>query len=347
MQDMAKRRGLGRGLSSLIPPTDSPAKEDNGLKWVDIEAISPNPHQPRTQLDESKLAELAESVREHGLIQPLVLKQISPGEYSLIAGERRWRAASIAGLDQVPAVIKEASPRAMLELALIENLQRDDLNALEEALAYQQLVEEFGLTQAEVAKQVGKSRPTVANMIRILNLPDSIKESVVSGQISGAHARALLPLPTPESQALVAASIVKNDLSVRQVEAVVSAAKLELPEEVKNSVFEGFLSLEHAVALVPLGNAAAQIEIMNIIIKRELSVSQTESLVANRLALKKPEPRQQPSLSPELLDLESQFRISLGTKVKIQQGEKGGRVVIHYYSKEELQAIYDIIVGSD
>lgn len=347
MQDMAKRRGLGRGLSSLIPPTDSPAREDNGLKWVDIEAISPNPHQPRTQLDESKLAELAESVREHGLIQPLVLKQISPGEYSLIAGERRWRAASMAGLDQVPAVIKEASPRAMLELALIENLQRDDLNALEEALAYQQLVEEFGLTQAEVAKQVGKSRPTVANMIRILNLPDSIKESVVSDQISGAHARALLPLPTPESQALVAASIIKKDLSVRQVESVVSAAKLELPEEAKNSVFEGSLSLEHAAALVPLRNAAAQIEIMNIIIKRELSVSQTESLVAKRLALKKPEPRQQSSLPPELLDLESQFRISLGTKVKIQQGEKGGRVVIHYYSKEELQAIYDAIVGSD
>jgi ParB family chromosome partitioning protein len=344
---MAKRRGLGRGLSSLIPPTDSPTTNEDGLRWVPIDAISPNPLQPRTKLDENKLAELADSVREHGLIQPLVLRETGPGEYSLIAGERRWRAASIAGLNQVPAVIKEASPQAMLELALIENIQRDDLNALEEALAYQQLIEEFGLTQAEVASHVGKSRSTVANMIRLLNLPESIRAMVAEGQISGAHARALLPLANPEAQNLVAASIVKNDLSVRQVEMVVSASKLDVAEEVKNSVYEAHLTLDHAMALLPLNSTAAQIDIMNMVIQRKLSLAQTEGLVAKRLSSKKPEPRPRYALPPELLDLESQFRLSLGTKVNIQQGDKGGQVVIHYYSKEELQAIYEAIVGED
>jgi ParB family chromosome partitioning protein len=298
-------------------------------------------------MDEEKLAELTESVREHGLIQPLVLRQIAPGEYSLIAGERRWRAAKFAGLNQVPAVIKEASPQAMLELALIENIQRDDLNALEEALAYQQLIDEFGLTQAKVAKQVGKSRSTVANIIRLLNLPESVRASVADGRISGAHARALLPLSTFEAQMLVVSSIIKNDLSVRQVETAVSAWKLEIPEAVKNSVFEGNLSVDHASALVPLNTEAAQIEVMNMIIRRELSVSQTESLVAKRLASRRPKPKPQRKLPAELLDLESQFRVSLGTRVNIQQGDNGGRVVIHYYSKEELQAIYEAIVGND
>jgi len=344
---MAKRRGLGRGLSSLIPPTESPPGEADGLNWVAIEAISPNPLQPRARLDENKLAELADSIREHGLIQPLVLREIAPGEYSLIAGERRWRAAMLVGHRQVPAVIKEASPQAMLELALIENIQRDDLNALEEALAYQQLIEEFGLTQAEVARQVGKNRSTVANMIRLLNLPESIRALVAEGQISGAHARALLPLDAPEAQGIVAATIIKHDLSVRQVEAVVSASKLDVPEKIKKSVYEGYLSLDHAAALLPLDNEAAQIEIMNMVVQRELSVAQTESLVANRLATKKPEPKPRRMLPPELLDLESQFRLSLGTKVNIQQGDKGGRVVIHYFSKEELQAIYEAIVGQD
>ena len=221
------------------------------------------------------------------------------------------------------------------------------MNALEEALAYQQLIEEFDLTQAEVAKQVGKSRSTVANMIRLLSLPESVRASVADGQISGAHARALLPLATSEAQMLVMTSIIKNDLSVRQVETVVSASKLELPEEVRYSVFEGHLSVDHASALVALNTEAAQIEIMNMIIQRELSVSQTESLVAKRLASRKPKPKPQRDLPAELLDLESQFRLSLGTKVKIQQGDNGGRVVIHYYSTEELQAIYEAIVGND
>jgi ParB family chromosome partitioning protein len=243
-------------------------------------------------VDQEKLAELAASIREHGLIQPLVVTEIAPGSYSLIAGERRWRAAALAGLSEIPVVVKEASPQDMLELALIENVQRDDLNALEEALAYQQLIDEFGMTQEEVAKSVGKSRPTksrptVANMVRILKLGPNIREAIVDGRISGAHARALLPLPTPEAQTAVMQTIVKNDLNVRQVEA----------------------------------------------------------LVKKMLTAEKPKPKKARVVAPELTALEDQFSQSLGTKVNIQQGAEGGKVVIHYYSDEELQAIYESIVG--
>ncbi|UCG25008.1 MAG: ParB/RepB/Spo0J family partition protein [Chloroflexota bacterium] len=284
---MTKRRALGRGLGSLIPAGDQVGDSDTGLFHVSLDAISPNPHQPRSNVDQEKLAELAASIREHGLIQPLVVTESAPGSYSLIAGERRWRAAALVGLNEIPVVVKEASPQDMLELALIENLQRDDLNALEEALAYQQLIEEFVKTQEEVAKSVGKSRPTVANMVRILKLGPNIRAAIVDGRISGAHARALLPLPTPEAQTAVMQSIVKSDLSVRQVEA----------------------------------------------------------LVKKMLASEKPKPKKARVVAPELVALEDQFSQSLGTKVNIQQGAKGGKVVIHYYSDEELQAIYESIVG--
>ncbi|HSG15479.1 MAG TPA: ParB/RepB/Spo0J family partition protein [Anaerolineae bacterium] len=284
---MTKRRALGRGLGSLIPASEQADDEDSGLFHVSLDAISPNPHQPRSNVDQEKLAELAASIREHGLIQPLVVTEIAPGSYSLIAGERRWRAAALAGLSEIPVVVKEASPQDMLELALIENLQRDDLNALEEALAYQQLIDEFGMTQEEVAKSVGKSRPTVANMVRILKLGSNIQAAIVDGRISGAHARALLPLPTPEAQTAVMQTIIKNDLNVRQVEA----------------------------------------------------------LVKKMLAGERPQPKKAQIVAPELVALEDQFSQSLGTKVNIHQGAKGGKVVIHYYSNEELQAIYESIVG--
>lgn len=284
---MSKRRGLGKGLGSLIPIGEEVATE-GGLTHVAIETISPNPHQPRGSLDEVKLKELADSIAEHGVIQPLVVTKKADDRYVLIAGERRWRAARIAGLGKVPVVVKEASPQAMLELALIENIQRDDLNPIEEAYAYQQLMTEFGLIQEEVAKRVGKSRPTVANILRLLNLPENIQAAVTEDKISGAHARALLPLPTPEAQTAVMHTIIKQDLSVRQVEAIVK----------------------------------------------------------KMLAGEKPKAKPiQKSLPAELADLESQFRQTLGTRVDIQQGSKGGKVVIHYYSDEELQAIYEAIAG--
>lgn len=342
---MTKRRGLGRGLGSLIPPSDQYEETGGGLLNVPVDSISPNPQQPRSALDPVKLAELAESIREHGMIQPLIVHQTADGKYTLIAGERRWRAAEMAGFDEVPVVVKEASPQAMLELALIENLQRDDLNALEEAHAYQQLISEFGLTQEEVSKRVGKSRPTVANMVRLLNLPEDVQAAIVEGKISGAHARALLPLPTNQARTTLMENIIENGLSVRQVEAIVSAYSLDLPDDVKNGLATGELSIEHAEALLPLPTPEMQSEVKEIIISRELSVRQTELLVEKRLAPEKPKPKPSQELPPELADLEEQFRRSLGTRVNISHRSGKGKVVIHYYSDEELQKIYETIVG--
>jgi ParB family chromosome partitioning protein len=284
---MAKRKALGRGLGALIPDSDQEKDAQTGLVVVPLEAISPNPHQPRSKVDQEKLEELAASIREHGLIQPLIVTETSAGEYALIAGERRWRASTLAGLNEIPVVIKEASPQEMLELAIIENVQRDDLNAIEEAVAYQQLIDEFGMTQEDVAKRVGKSRPTVANLVRLLKLGPDVQAAVVDGRISGAHARALLPLPTPEAQRAVMQTIVKNNLNVRQVEALVKKIQ----------------------------------------------------------AGSKPKPKKVRHVSPEMAALADEISQSLGTKVDIQQGANGGKVVIHYYSDEELQAIYESIVG--
>ncbi len=283
---MSKKRGLGRGLGALIQTSET--SEGTGLQTVPLSRIKPNPHQPRSVMDEEKLAELAASIKEHGLIQPLIVTQSGDG-YTLIAGERRWRASQLAKLKEAPVVIKEATPQAMLELAIIENIQRADLNPLEEAYAYQQLMDEFDLTQEDVARRVGKGRSTVANLVRLLNLPQNIQQAVSDGRISGAHARALLPLPTPE----------------------------------------------------------AQTGAMNQIIRLNLSVRQTESLVKKLLTAEKPKPKPKKTLPAELAALQTQFEQSLGTNVNIQKSGKGGKVVIHYYSDEELQNIYDAIVGDE
>lgn len=285
---MSKKRGLGRGLGALIPQGEDASAGDSsgGLRTVAIDAIVPNPHQPRSVMDEEALDELAASIEEHGLIQPLIVNDSGDEHYTLIAGERRWRAAQRAGLTQVPVVVKEASPQGMLELALIENIQRADLNPLEEAAAYRQLLDEFGLTQAQVAKRVGKSRPAVANTVRLLELPEKVRQAVVNGEISGGHARAILGLPNEESR----------------------------------------------------------LAMMNTIIRKGLSVRQTESLVRKWTSAARPKGRQAQRTPPELVSLESQFQQSLGTRVNITKGAKGGKVVIHFYSDEELNAIYEAIV---
>lgn len=285
---MTKKRGLGRGLGALIPGDDSSSDTPQGVRVVPIDAIQPNPHQPRSVMDETKLAELAASIREHGLIQPLIVTE-EKGQYTLIAGERRWRASRLAGLREVPVVVKEATPQAMLELAIIENVQRADLNALEEALAYRQLMDEFGLTQEEVAERVGKGRSTIANIVRLLELPEAIQQAVLDDVISGRHGRELLRLPTPESQKAALNQVKKLGLSVRQ----------------------------------------------------------TERLVDSLLAESKPKPKPKRKLPAELVALQTDFERRLGARVAIDKGKKGGKVVIYYYSDEELQAIYDTIVGDD
>jgi ParB family chromosome partitioning protein len=210
------RRALGRGLDALIPASESKA----GAAEIPIARVSPNPHQPRQDMDEETLAELASSIREHGVIQPLVVTQVGD-EYQLIAGERRWRAAQLAGLTTVPAIVKETTPQQMLELALVENVQRADLNPLEEAGAYRQLIDEFGLTQEEVADRVGKSRAAIANTVRLLRLPDDVKEALGAGRISEGHARALLSLPTARLQRQVMDIVEKRGFNVRQTEDLV------------------------------------------------------------------------------------------------------------------------------
>jgi ParB family chromosome partitioning protein len=216
----SRRGGLGRGLDALIPAfgEGGPAAALD----IDIDAISPNPYQPRIEMDPEALETLAASIRVHGVIQPLVVTNgPERGLYILIAGERRWRAARLAGLGAVPAVIKEAVPRAMLELALVENVVRADLAPLEEAAAYRQLIDDFGLTQAAVAERVGRSRVSVTNTLRLLALPDRVQRALGAGEISEGHGRALLGLPTAPEQVAGLEWVVEKGLSVRQTEELV------------------------------------------------------------------------------------------------------------------------------
>jgi len=285
------RRGLGKGLSALIPGGEAAS----GLLEIDIKEIVPNPRQPRHEIDPDSLLDLADSIREHGLIQPLIVTRIESQDpvigqtagpqYQLIAGERRWQAAIMTGMDRIPVVVKEATPQETLELALVENIQRADLNPLEEAAAYHQLVEEFGLTQEQVATRVGRSRSTVANSLRLLGLPEEIKIPLAEDKISEGHARALLGLEDLEKQLLVLQAVLDRGLSVRQ----------------------------------------------------------TEELVRRLVSLKSEDERTQRP-RPETTALEAAFRTALGTKVNLLRSKKGGKLVIHFYSEEELQRLYDVIV---
>ncbi|MCS7222465.1 MAG: ParB/RepB/Spo0J family partition protein [Anaerolineae bacterium] len=290
---MSAKRGLGRGLNALIGFTSTSADlTETGVIQVPIDAIGPNPRQPRHSLDPGMLAELAASIREHGLIQPLIVTRAPLGAdvaYTLIAGERRWRAAKLAGLDEVPVIIREATPQAMLELALVENIQRADLNPLEEAAAYRTLMDEFGLTQEQVAARVGKSRAAVANSVRLLHLAEPVKEALGAGQISEGHARALLGLPDEPSQ----------------------------------------------------------VTALDLVLRRKYNVRQTEELVRRMLTAAQVEADPEPEDAPWALEtqaLEEQLRMALGTRVSLSRSGQGGRLVIYFYSEEELQALYERLV---
>ncbi len=281
------RRGLGKGLDALIPS----GGESPGLRKVSIEAIVSNPMQPRSVFDEDALQDLAASIRQMGLIQPLIVQRIEgddpaqPPRYQLITGERRWRAAQLAGLRHVDVVVKEATPQEMLELALVENIQRADLNPLEEAHAYAQLADEFGLTQEQIAARVGRSRVSVTNTMRLLRLPKDIHTMLLTEKLSEGHARALLMLETEEEQISIGQQVAKKGLSVRQTEELVRRRQRAAREATKKS------------------------------------------------------------RSPETEALEREFREALGTKVELFRSRKGGRLVIHFYSEEELEALYERLVG--
>ncbi len=220
---MSKNRALGKGLGALIPQLE---EEDlQNTQEIPVVDIEPNPYQPRRHFDPESLAELAASIKEHGVLQPLLVRRKGSG-YQLIAGERRWRAAQQAGLRTVPVVVKELDDRTIMEIALVENLQREDLNPIEEAEAYQRLITEFNLTQEEVAKAVGKSRSAVANTLRLLNLPEAVQKLVTNGQLTMGHARALLSLEQPEQQLYLSEKIIKEHLTVRETEELVRQALL-------------------------------------------------------------------------------------------------------------------------
>ena len=234
---MAVQKGLGRGMGALFDDFEEVSTEKGPYRLLPIHKVEPNPDQPRQDFDPEELDALAESIGVHGVIQPLTVRELSSGYYQIIAGERRWRAARQAGLTEIPAVIIEADDKKVMELALIENLQRQDLNAVEEALGYRALLVEYGMTQDAIANSVGKSRPAVANALRLLHLPTDVQEMVRSGQLSAGHARAVLSLPSEKLQLEAAQKILNLGLSVRQAETLCkNLAKAPKPQPVEEPV---------------------------------------------------------------------------------------------------------------
>ena len=228
---MASPKGLGKGLGALLGDFSEEVSENSAYQMLPIYKVEPNRSQPRQDFDEEELQALADSIEEHGIIQPLTVRQLDSGYYQIIAGERRWRAARIANLTEVPVVVIEADDRKAMELALIENLQRQDLNAVEEAMGYQSLMEDYGLTQDEAAKRVGKSRPAVANSLRLLGLCPEVLERLRKGELTAGHARAILMLKSEKKQQEAAQKIVALGLSVRQAELICKNMSQE-PKEV-------------------------------------------------------------------------------------------------------------------
>lgn len=281
---MPPRSGLGKGLDALIPTgqkTSGPSGEA-GVTQIPVDLIQRNPRQPREKFDLEELDNLAASIREHGVIQPLVVSPGKGGLYTLVAGERRLQAARKAGLKTVPVVIRHATDQQLLELALIENVQREDLNAIEEAEAYQHLAREFKLSHETIATRVGKSRVAVTNTLRLLDASAAVKQALVDGRITEGHARALLALNTAKAQEALLSQVVNLDLSVRQTEAL-----------------------------------------------------------ARKYSGQKPATKKKSGQSADVTDVERRLRSSLGTKVSLKHGKKGGTVTIYYYSDEDLDALLE------
>ncbi|MCI0554339.1 MAG: ParB/RepB/Spo0J family partition protein [Anaerolineae bacterium] len=279
---MPPRSGLGKGLDALIPPGKTTSSgEGGGVTQVAIDLIQRNPRQPREKFDIEELENLATSIREHGVIQPIIVSPGKNGIYVLIAGERRLQASRKAGLRTVPVVIRHATDQQLLELALVENVQRADLNAIEEAEAYQHLEKEFKLSHEAIAARVGKNRSTITNTIRLLEASAAVKQALVNGQITGGHARAMLKL-----------------------------------------------------------SAKAQEELLNKIITLDLSVRTTEML-SRKYSGQKPVSKKKISRSANVNDLERRLQSSLGTRVALKHGKKGGTVTIYYYSDEELDSLLE------
>lgn len=316
-----KRRGLGRGLGALIVDTSSPPPSEiddlkAGILDCDINKITPNPQQPRDHFDETALDELAASIKTHGIIQPLVVtvNPEKPNHFWLIAGERRWRAARRAELPSVPVIVREASTQQLVEWALVENVQRADLNPLEEGAAYQTLVDEFGLTHAQVAERMGKSRSAVTNTMRLLLAPPSVQKAVTEKVLSAGHARALLSLEESDQIEAALQEVLSLGLNVRQTEALVKSWL-----EAANNTADD----EHIDEQVDDANAATD------------AVDDAFDALAN--------PQQ-----AQLRHMEDRFRSALGTRVNLNRQKDGsGRLVIHFFNDDDLDNIYQLIAGTE
>ena len=285
---MTRKRGLGKGLDALIPTGDEEITPTSGVIHVPLGDIEPNPRQPRSEPNPESLQELSDSIREHGVLQPLIVSPSETGEgYILIAGERRLEASKLAGLTNVPVIIRRADDRLRLEWALVENLQRTDLNPLEAAEGYRQLAEDFNLSHEDIATRVGKSRTAVTNTLRLLKLSPAVRQALMSGEIREGHARALLALTSSQAQ---------------------SAA-------------------------------------LKTIIKRRMNVRQTEELI-RRLSGQRKAPAAHVKRTPEEIALEDQLRQTLGTRVTLKRGRRGGSLIIHFYSDEELNALVEQLLSS-
>ncbi len=318
---MARRSGLGKGLSALIP-NEVVGDRSSALREVPIGSIKPNPRQPRVNFDEDTMSSLAASIKELGILQPVLVRQIggeAADDFELIAGERRWRAARRAGLQSIPVLVQTSDETRSLEQALVENLHRQDLNVLEEAAAYQQLIEEFGYTHDQVATRVGKSRTAVTNILRLLQLPAGAQRLLAEGQITPGHARALLGTPDRGFQEGLAKSIVSDNLTVRAVEDMVRehGEKQSPPPEPPPP---GASSGRQPVAVPPLDDHEDD---------RPSSPSG---------------PRRLPP--PGILELEELLSGHLNTRVKVDLTSKRGKVIVEFATLEDLERIYKLMVGN-
>lgn len=274
------KKGLGKGLGALIPTANE--ESEKGVAELRINEIEPNVGQPRKKFDDEKLLQLSDSIKQHGIVQPIIVRK-EENIYKIVAGERRWRAARLAGLTSVPVIIKDVSNKQVMEMALIENIQREDLNPIEEAEAYERLINEYKMTQEELSKSIGKNRSTIANIIRLLALCDKVKETLINGEISSGHARALLSIEDKEIQEKVCREIIEKNLNVRDTENLVKRLLTE-KKEVKKVLCE----------------------------------------------------------DENIVKIEEDLKKILGTKVKLLNNNKKGKIMIEYYSNDELDRILDI-----
>lgn len=279
-----EKKALGKGLEALLPTVHfkEPVPQHADVQEVPLGQIIPNRYQPRTTFSEGEISELAESIKKNGLIQPVMVRRKGDGLYELIAGERRFRAAKLAGLMTIKAVIRNSSDEQAMELALVENLQRQDLNPMEAARAYHRLITEFGLTQEQVAQRIGKDRSSIANISRLTNLPHDIQQLLELGQLTTGHAKVILGLSTPAAQHSLARSIIDGQLSVRQAEKIAAQAS---------------------------------------------------------------KPRRAPGRPTPHSDIEDRLQKHLGTRVTIQKGRRGGKILLHYFGPEELDRLIEMLLG--